>query len=153
MTDGDVSSIGGFRKVLPVLTYSVIGVFNTLIDFTLFSILCLVCQVPAWQANVASYSIAVVFSFFANRRFTFRSTSVSRSQTIDQFGRFLAVSLMGLTASSLITYFLSTSIGPLLSKAVAIPVTLVLGFAITRLWVFPATGVSPPSPIRDEARI
>jgi putative flippase GtrA len=153
MTDGDVSCIGGLRKLLPVLTYSVIGVFNTLIDFTLFSVLCLACQVPAWQANVVSYSTAVIFSFFANRRFTFRSASGSRSRTIDQFGRFLAVSLMGLTASSLITYFLSPSIGPLLAKAVAIPVTLVLGFTITRLWVFPAKAVSPPSPMRDEARV
>ena len=72
---------------LSIIPYSVIGVLNTLIDFSLFSLLCLKFTVPAWQANVVSYSVAVVFSFFANRRFTFRSARASYCRTIDQFGR------------------------------------------------------------------
>jgi putative flippase GtrA len=135
---------------LSIATYSVIGMLNTLIDFSLFSLLCLKYSFPAWEANVASYSTAVVFSFFTNRRFTFRSGSASYVRTIDQFGRFLIVSLMGLLASSVTTYLLSPSVGPILAKAVAIPVTLCLGFTITRVWVFPMSATASPSPVRDD---
>jgi putative flippase GtrA len=136
------------RNFLPILTYSVIGAINTLIDFTLFSTLCLAFKIPAWQANVVSYSTAVIFSFFANRRFTFRSASYSGSRIVDQGGRFVVVSLMGLIASSLITFFLSPTVGAILAKAVAIPVTLGLGFTMTRLWVFPMDAASA-LPTRD----
>jgi putative flippase GtrA len=134
-----------FVSFLPILIYSFIGVMNTFIDFTLFSVLCFSYQISAWKANMVSYSVAVIFSFFTNRRFTFRSASNSCSRTIDQFGRFLVVSLMGLTASSLITYLLTPSVGAILAKIVAIPVTLCLGFTITRIWVFPADAATSPS--------
>ena len=137
------------RKVLPILTYSIIGAINTVIDFTLFSMLCLAFKTSAWQANVVSYSTAVIFSFFANRRFTFRSASHSGSGIVDQGGRFLVVSLVGLIASSLITFFLSPSVGAILAKAVAIPVTLCLGFTMTRFWVFPMDAVTAPLSTRD----
>jgi len=149
--DVDVRFIVLFiSKFLSILTYSVIGVMNTVIDFALFSMLCLEYKFPAWQANVVSYSTAVVFSFFANRRFTFRAAGASYVRTIDQFGRFLLVSLMGMTASSLIIYLLSPSAGALLAKAVAIPVTLCLGFTMTRIWVFPANASAPPSAVRND---
>lgn len=151
-TANDMRLIHRFiSRFLSILTYSVIGVMNTVIDFALFSILCLEYKFPAWQANVASYSTAVVFSFFANRRFTFRAASGSYVRTIDQFGRFLVVSLMGMTASSLIIYLLSPSAGALLAKAVAIPVTLCLGFTMTRVWVFPVNASASPSAVRDDA--
>ena len=136
--------------LLSVVTYSVIGVLNTLIDFSLFSLLCLKYSFPAWEANVASYSTAVVFSFFANRRFTFRAESASYIRTIDQFGRFLMVSLTGLLASSVTTYLMSPSVGPIMAKAIAIPVTVCLGFMMTRVWVFPVGISASPSPARDD---
>ena len=132
-----------------IVTYSVIGALNTLIDFSLFSLLCLKYGFPGWEANVASYSTAVVFSFIANRRFTFRSASASYFHTIDQFGRFLIVSLIGLLSSSVTTYLLSPAAGPILAKTVAIPVTLCIGFTITRIWVFPMSAASP-SPVRGD---
>jgi putative flippase GtrA len=60
---------------------------------------------------------------------------------------------VGLVASTLITYTLSPSLGPLLAKAVAIPVTLCTGFTITRVWVFPITGGASRSPVGDDARV
>jgi putative flippase GtrA len=148
--DTDVSLVYRLlHKLLPILTYSVIGVINTFIDFSLFSTLCLAFKTSAWQANVVSYSTAVIFSFFANRRFTFRSASHSGSRIVDQGGRFLVVSLMGLIASSLITFFLSPTAGAIAAKAVAIPVTLGLGFTMTRIWVFPMDAVPAQLSSRD----
>jgi putative flippase GtrA len=147
---GDVSFI--YRRLhnfLPFLTYSAIGVMNTFVDFTVFSTLCLTFKTPAWQANVMSYSTAVIFSFFANRRFTFRSARKSSSRIIDECGRFIVVSVMGLIASSLITFFLSPTAGAILAKAVAIPVTLGLGFTMTRIWVFPIDDPTAALPTRD----
>lgn len=134
-----------------LVTYSVIGILNTLIDFSLFSLLCLEYRLPGWKANVVSYSTAVVFSFITNRRFTFRAASMSYSHTIDQFGRFLVVSLMGLLSSSVTTYLLSPAVGPILAKAVAIPVTLCIGFTVTRIWVFPVSAAASHAPAPGDA--
>lgn len=49
-------------------------------------------------SNAIAFSIANIFSYFANRRWNFRGTA-----SLQQYGRFLSVSLLGLTTTILIS--------------------------------------------------
>lgn len=74
------------------LRFALVGGVNTAIDFgILFGLTWL--GLDKIVANYISTSIALIFSFFANKTFTFKTTSGSAKR---QFTLFLAVTLVGL---------------------------------------------------------
>lgn len=73
------------------LRFALIGGINTAIDFGILFLLNAL-GINKYLANIASTSVAFVFSFFANRTFTFKSTGSAKKQFIP----FLVVTLSGL---------------------------------------------------------
>ena len=75
-----------------LIRFGLIGVINTALDFGLLFILKSV-GLMATTANIFSTSIAFVFSFFANKKYTFRSSGGSIKHEIVLF---TIVTLFGL---------------------------------------------------------
>lgn len=75
------------------LRFGTVGVINTLIDFSLYSVLTYVAGLPLILANLVSTSAGFMASFFLNRRFTFDSHN---ERKLHEFIRFLATTLVGL---------------------------------------------------------
>ena len=72
--------------------FAIVGTINTIIDFgLLFSLTFL--GLPKLAANTISTSTAFVFSFFANKKYTFKSTSKNIKYEIVSF---VIVTLFGL---------------------------------------------------------
>jgi len=72
--------------------FALVGGLNTAVDFVvLFFLVAL--GLPTIPSNIASTSIALVFSFFANKTFTFKDAS---KNTKRQFAVFLLITLFGL---------------------------------------------------------
>ena len=55
------------------LRFGLIGGLNTLLDFGLLFAFSSILGVPKLFANILSTSVAFVFSFFANKKYTFKS--------------------------------------------------------------------------------
>ncbi|MBI3983734.1 GtrA family protein [Candidatus Microgenomates bacterium] len=53
--------------------FGIVGIINTLLDFSLFNVMSALFGLPLLVANVISTSVAMTFSFIANRSFVFRS--------------------------------------------------------------------------------
>ncbi|MEN3110442.1 GtrA family protein [Uliginosibacterium paludis] len=53
--------------------YASVGVFNTIIGYGTIFILMYGCGVGPEASNAAGYGVGMVFSFFANRKYTFSS--------------------------------------------------------------------------------
>ncbi|MCL2652245.1 MAG: GtrA family protein [Propionibacteriaceae bacterium] len=64
--------------------FSLVGVVNTLIDFSVYSLVVLL-GVPFFLANMISTSCGMAFSFFGNRSFTFRAGGQSARRQIVLF--------------------------------------------------------------------
>lgn len=79
------------RKHESKLRFAFIGGSNTAIDFGILFLLSGI-GVNKYIANFFSTSVAFIFSFFANRTFTFKSTGSARKQFIP----FLIITLSGL---------------------------------------------------------
>lgn len=83
------------KKILQnkqLLRFGLVGLTATVIDFgLLFSLKN--AGLPVISANIISTLLAFVFSFSANRKFTFRSTSKKLAR---QISRFIIVTLFGL---------------------------------------------------------
>lgn len=69
-----------------------VGGANTVIDFGLLFILKAL-GLPALSANICSTTAAFCFSFFANKKFTFKTNSTNLKREI---GLFVVVTLIGL---------------------------------------------------------
>lgn len=91
------------------LRFGIIGGFNTTLDFGLLFVFSSLFGVPRGFANVMSTSVAFVFSFFANKRYTFKSSD--KENVVRQMVLFTIVTLFGLwVIQGLIIHLLSPAI-------------------------------------------
>lgn len=72
--------------------FAIVGTINTIIDFGLLFLLTFI-GLPKLAANTISTGIAFVFSFFANKKYTFKSTSKNIKYEMVSF---VIVTLFGL---------------------------------------------------------
>ena len=128
------------KKSTQPLRFIVVGLANTAIDFIVLLAL------TAWGlelvlANILSTSIALTFSFFANRTFTFRSEGKKGGQIL----RFLIVTLIGLWVIQpiilvltvpLLESFLSRELSIVVAKLVATVVSMVWNYLLYDSLVF-----------------
>lgn len=122
--------------------FALVGGLNTAIDFgVLFGLVAL--GFDKIVGNYASTSIAFLFSFFANKSYTFKDGS---KQTKKQFGLFLIITLFGLWVIQPIIIGLSVPLldnsglasaaALLVGKLLATAVTLVWNYTLYRKFVF-----------------
>jgi len=113
-------------------TFASIGVVNTAIHLGVVTALVEMAQMSPVPANGLAFVCANLFSFWANGRFTFKA-----QPTLSRYGRFLTVSLVGLSVSlgtSAMAVFMQWhySMGVLLAF-VLLPV---LSFFANRFWTW-----------------
>src|SRR5580704_1429604 len=89
--------------------FGVVGLINTVIDFTLYNILSSTTFLSLVESNIVSTTVAMVFSFFANRNVVFKAKDGSiKQQTI----RFLLVTGFGIYVLQNGTIALLTQVWP-----------------------------------------
>lgn len=81
------------KKHADKLRFTIVGSINTVIDFSILFTLATLFNVPKELANFVSTFVAFLFSFFANKKYTFKSTSKNLKK---QFLLFTIVTLFGL---------------------------------------------------------
>jgi len=125
-----------------VLRFSAVGIVNTVIDFgLLFTLKAL--GLPVISANIISSTIAFIFSFFANKKYTFKSHG---GNLVREIALFTIVTLFGLwVIQSVVIYVTypwiseltnSTSSGLLISKLIATIASLLWNYTLYSLVVF-----------------
>lgn len=136
-----------------------VGTINTVIDFVLYAILCLV-GVPALLANLISTSSGLAFSYWGNRRFTF---AVRDARTLREVLLFLLGTGAGLWFLQPVLILLITSgfapLHPPAILAVAVPKIVAIGAGVVwNFWFYSRivfrTAVSPvrTTALRDFAQ-
>jgi putative flippase GtrA len=122
--------------------FGLVGIINTAIDFGVLFILKFL-GLPVGLANIISTSTAFSFSFFANRRYTFKptGTNIMREMLL-----FFIVTLFGLWVLQTLVIQLSlpafsaltgqTDMGLLLAKLLATCVSLVWNYILYAKLVF-----------------
>ena len=88
------------------LRFGIIGGINTALDFGLLFVFSSLFGIPRGFANMLSTSISFIFSFFANKRYTFKSSS--KENVVREIILFTVVTLFGLwVIQGLIIHFLT----------------------------------------------
>ena len=130
------------KKHAEKLRFGIVGVANTAIDFGTLFILVKAFELPAIGSNYISTSVALLFSFFANKKFTFKNAGKNHAR---QFVVFLVITLFGLwimqpliifATSFAISGILNSSLALLLEKAFASIASLIWNYLMYRKFVF-----------------
>lgn len=115
--------------------FALVGMMNTVVDFTVFVLLYYGGDWDVLAANTSAYMIAVANSFLLNKYWTFAETRRSRA-ALPQFGLFLGFNLGGLGLSNLTIWLLTPAIPALLAKGLATAVTFVWNYQTSRAFVY-----------------
>ena len=112
------------------LRFILVGIANTAIDFfVLFELTAL--GVELILANMISTSVALTFSFFFNRSFTFRSSGRKTTQILG----FLAVTLVGLwVLQPLILVFFVPLLTPVFDRELSIIGSKMIATVVSMAW-------------------
>jgi hypothetical protein cdiviTM7_02105 len=115
-----------------LIRFGLIGVINTALDFGLLFILKSI-GLMATTANIFSTSIAFVFSFFANKKYTFRS---SGTNIVREMILFVAVTLFGLwVLQTGVIWLVLPHLSKLLrSSEMGLLVTKLIATAVSMIW-------------------
>ena len=131
------------KKHADKLRFGIVGGANTAIDFGILFSLVNFLKFPIIYSNVISTSVALIFSFFANKKFTFKNHD---QNTKIQIATFLIITLTGLwiiqpiiitLTGALLFYFqFDNNIVLLIGKLLATCATLVWNYLLYRRFVF-----------------
>jgi putative flippase GtrA len=128
------------KKHADKVRFGIVGALNTAIDFVvLFTLVAM--GSPTIASNFVSTSVALIFSFFANKKFTFKDNANNKTQFI----YFLAITLFGLWiiqpiiidgVGLLIKSSVNSYVVLFIGKLLATGVTLVWNYLLYRKFVF-----------------
>lgn len=121
------------KKHADKLRFAIVGGVNTALDFSILFILTMLFNIPKELANFISTSVSFLFSFFANKKYTFKSTSKNLKR---QFLLFTAVTLFGLWV---IQTIIITAITPVftnlgVNKPAALLISKLIAAAASLIW-------------------
>jgi putative flippase GtrA len=121
--------------IAKIVSFGVIGVGNTIIDFAIFTFAYTVLALPLVPANVLAWLVAVSGSYVMNTKFTFHAESGRVLRRKDYFS-FVASGILGVAATTTTLVVLSNFMPVLAAKLVSILAGFVVNFAMSHFVVF-----------------
>ena len=120
---------------LKAISFALVGVVNTGIDFSVFWTTAKYLQWPLVPANVLAWLVAVSFSYAMNSFFTFGPES-GRTLRWRDYATFAASGVAGMVASTATLLALSYVLPVLVAKLLSIAVSFAVNFSLSHFVVF-----------------
>jgi putative flippase GtrA len=124
---------------LKAISFAMVGVVNTAIDFSVFWTTARFLGWPLVPANVLAWLVAVSFSYAMNSFITFGPES-GRVLRWRDYATFAASGVAGMVASTATLFALSYVVPVLAAKLISIAVSFVVNFSLSHFVVFRARG-------------
>ena len=120
---------------LKAISFAMVGVVNTAIDFSIFWTTARYLGWPLVPANVLAWLVAVSFSYAMNSFFTFGPES-GRTLRWRDYATFAASGVAGMVASTTTLFALSYVLPVLAAKLLSIAVSFAVNFSLSHFVVF-----------------
>lgn len=121
--------------VLKALSFAVVGLVNSAVDFGVFSFAYYYLALPIIAANVAAWLVAVTGSYVMNTLTTFARES-GRELTLKAYVGFAVSQLAGLVANTTTVLVASYFMPVLVGKLLAIGASFLVNFSLSHFVVF-----------------
>ena len=120
---------------LKATSFAIVGLVNTVIDFSVFWITAMQLYWPLVPANVLAWLVAVTFSYVMNSFTTFARES-GRVLRWRDYAAFVASGVAGMVSSTAALFALSYFLPLLVAKAISILVSFAVNFSLSHFVVF-----------------
>ena len=120
---------------LKVISFALVGVVNTVIDFSIFWTAATYLLWPLVPANVLAWLVAVSFSYAMNSLITFGPES-GRILRWRDYATFIASGVAGMVGSTATLFALSYVLPILFAKLISILVSFMVNFSLSHFVVF-----------------
>jgi len=120
-----------------ILRFALIGVGNTLVDFSVFTIAYKIVGLPIVGSNVVAWLVAVTGSYVLNTYITFHVES-GRLLRYRDYLTFAASGVLGMVMTTAVLLLLSLYVHVMVAKAISILVGFAVNFTMSNLVVFRA---------------
>ena len=121
--------------VLKALSFAIVGVVNSAVDFGVFSFAYYYLALPIVAANVLAWIVAVTGSYVMNSLTTFARES-RRVLTLKAYAGFAASQVAGLIANTLTVVIASFFMEVWIGKLLAIGASFLVNFSLSHFVVF-----------------
>lgn len=118
------------------MKFCMIGSTNVMIDFSIYFILTRLFHLYFVIANFGSFAIAVTWSFYMNKTWTFKHMDTHLLK--ERYLKFFIVNAIGVSLQTTILYIFVTygGVHDLISKGIAIVLVTFWNFFMSKYWVF-----------------
>ena len=133
-------NLNGMRQHGRRLTlFSMVGVFNTALDFSIYAGVIAAGLAPV-AANLLAFAVANIVSYAVNAKVTFRRKGVPAPLSFGRYAAFLSAHLLSLGISTALVFWFAEAWGPYIPKAAAVCVALFVNYSASALIAFRAKG-------------
>lgn len=126
-----------YKKYKEVIDYIIVGALTTFVSIASYWVLRLI--INNYMINtIISWICAVLFAYFANRKYVFRSKS---DKILDEFSKFVGCRLLTLGMEIVLMYvFVSLfKINDMIAKIILQVIILILNYVFSKFFVFVKT--------------
>lgn len=125
------------QKLIEFIRFGFVGGAMTVLSFALYYVFAEFFLMHYLLANIVSYTIAVVLSYFLNVRFSFRVEIQDKKENLVKLIRYFIMKLAFLGVDSIFLFVMVQwiGIGQYLSKIITTIVLTIFSFAVTRMIV------------------
>jgi len=122
------------KNIIYFLKFSLVGVFNTLLNYVVFIIFLLYFNIDYWISGIIGFFSGAVLGFFLNRNFTF-SSKISKKKGLIKY---LLIQIFCLSVHICIQIISVEffSINKVFSQIVSIIITVFINFYLVRNLIF-----------------
>jgi len=120
-----------------ILTFLLVGGFNTLLDIVIFTLLIIAFgrnPLNIVVFNIVSFSLVMLSAFFLNGKYTFKDKNLTNIKFI----KYYASSSFSMILNTVIVTFFMTTIGTgtVISKIIAACIIVVYNYTMCRKYIF-----------------
>ena len=117
------------------IKFCLVGLTNLVFDFSVYFFLTRFLHLYFVLANVFSFTVAVTWSFWLNKHWTFKNHLKDYQR---QYLRFFITNILGMIWQTSLLYLLVTVAGwhDLVAKALAVVLVAFWNFGLSRWWAF-----------------
>ena len=126
-----------YKKNKEIIDYVIVGALTTFVSIASYWVLRLI--ISNYMVNtIISWICAVLFAYFANRKYVFRSKS---DKILDEFSKFVGCRLLTLGMEIVLMYvFVSLfKINDMIAKIILQVIILILNYVFSKFFVFVKT--------------
>ncbi len=114
------------KKYKEILAYLVVGVLTTVVNYAVYYLPGVSRIGSATVRNTVAWVAAVLFAFFANRRFVYTESTGGRRVTWGEFAAFVASRVFSLVAENVIIFLVSDVFRLLSANIVKLPTSVIV---------------------------